>query len=261
MTIKDFARLCGCNPQTLRYYDHVDLLKPVKVDRWSGYRSYEEDQALVFVRIKNLQKAGFSIEEIKKLLEQDNAAVYEAFEAKIAEQEARLREIKRIQQSYQQEMRQMQQTLQRIKEDVLQKMRGYDPTEEFGIDEAAYEAIIHQALGFFDSLIEEGNDKRFQIFEEDEDEAPGFLNDPDYEIVYEKHGWRFVKECLEECATLGDGKEYAFYVQLAGDEATYTAFANTLLGVVMSRNTEKMLGVNVHNSPDGKNHFWLLKRR
>lgn len=32
MTIKEFARLCGCNPQTLRYYDHVDLLKPVKVD-------------------------------------------------------------------------------------------------------------------------------------------------------------------------------------------------------------------------------------
>ena len=41
MTIKEFARLCGCNPQTLRYYDHVDLLKPVKVDQWSGYRYYE----------------------------------------------------------------------------------------------------------------------------------------------------------------------------------------------------------------------------
>ena len=33
MTIKEFARLCGCNPQTLRYYDHVNLLKPVKVSR------------------------------------------------------------------------------------------------------------------------------------------------------------------------------------------------------------------------------------
>ena len=38
MTIKEFSRLCGCNPQTLRYYDHVDLLKPVKVDSWTGYR-------------------------------------------------------------------------------------------------------------------------------------------------------------------------------------------------------------------------------
>lgn len=44
MTIKEFARLCGCNPQTLRYYDHVNLLKPVKVDKWSGYRFYKDNK-------------------------------------------------------------------------------------------------------------------------------------------------------------------------------------------------------------------------
>ena len=69
MTIKQFARLCGCNPQTLRYYDHVQLLKPIRVDEWSGYRYYEEEQAMDFVKIRNLQKAGFSIEEIKGLLD------------------------------------------------------------------------------------------------------------------------------------------------------------------------------------------------
>ena len=26
MTIKEFASLCGCNTQTLRYYDKIDLL-------------------------------------------------------------------------------------------------------------------------------------------------------------------------------------------------------------------------------------------
>ncbi|MBQ6797900.1 MAG: MerR family DNA-binding transcriptional regulator, partial [Oscillospiraceae bacterium] len=25
MTIKEFASLCGCNTQTLRYYDKIDL--------------------------------------------------------------------------------------------------------------------------------------------------------------------------------------------------------------------------------------------
>ena len=54
MTIKEFAHICGCNPQTLRYYDQIDLLKPVKVDGWSGYRFYDEEQAYVFVKIKNL---------------------------------------------------------------------------------------------------------------------------------------------------------------------------------------------------------------
>lgn len=54
MTIKEFAKLCGCNPQTLRYYDRVGLLKPVRVDRYSGYRFYDEEQAVTFVKIKNV---------------------------------------------------------------------------------------------------------------------------------------------------------------------------------------------------------------
>ena len=111
MTIKEFARLCGCNPQTLRYYDHVDLLKPVKVDPWSGYRFYEEDQALSFVKIKNLQKAGFRIEEIKELLDKENSVIYKAFDAKIAEAKTRLQEIEAIQKSYLTEMNDIQEKI------------------------------------------------------------------------------------------------------------------------------------------------------
>ena len=59
MTIKEFSRLCGCNPQTLRYYDHMDLLKPVKVDQWSGYRFYEEELALLN---RNVDRSGLSKE-------------------------------------------------------------------------------------------------------------------------------------------------------------------------------------------------------
>ena len=85
MTIKEFARLCGCNPQTLRYYDRVELLKPVKVDEWSGYRLYDEEQALTFIKIKNLQIAGFTIDEIKGLLDSDNDVIFEAFTRKVEE--------------------------------------------------------------------------------------------------------------------------------------------------------------------------------
>ena len=93
MTIKEFSKLCGCNPQTLRYYDRENLLKPIKVDEWSGYRFYEEEQAIAFVKIKNLQKAGFAIEEIRELLNKDDTEIYYAFEKKIAEEEKRLQEI------------------------------------------------------------------------------------------------------------------------------------------------------------------------
>jgi DNA-binding transcriptional MerR regulator len=61
MTIKEFASLCNCNTQTLRYYDKIDLLRPVKVDQWSGYRYYEESHAIDFIKIKNLQAADFTI--------------------------------------------------------------------------------------------------------------------------------------------------------------------------------------------------------
>lgn len=67
MTIKEFAKLCGCNPQTLRYYDRVGLLKPVRVDRHSGYRFYDEEQAVTFVKIKNLQSALFTKEQLEAI--------------------------------------------------------------------------------------------------------------------------------------------------------------------------------------------------
>lgn len=100
MTIKEFATLCGCNTQTLRYYDKIDLLKPVKVDQWSGYRYYTKAQAISFVKIKNLQAADFTIDEIKALLTIPDQQVFEAFDQKIAEQAQKLERIKEIQQSY-----------------------------------------------------------------------------------------------------------------------------------------------------------------
>ena len=142
MTIKQFARLCECNPQTLRYYDHVNLLKPVKVDEWSGYRYYEEDQAITFVKIKNLQKAGFSIDEIKELLDKDNQAIYRAFEAKIAEEERRLQEIKEIQRSYHTEMDEMRNKVEEIKEKILNAMAKYDAAQEFGITNEEYQKLM-----------------------------------------------------------------------------------------------------------------------
>lgn len=139
MTIKEFACLCGCNPQTLRYYDHVNLLKPVKVDKWSGYRFYEEEQ-----------------------------------------------------------------------------------------------------------------------------EYLDLLNNSDYEIVYEKHGWDNVKDFIDEFNDIEDKVEYALYFRVNEvKEASTMAFANTLLGISIARNTDTKSNFtcNIEKSEDDKNHFWLLKRK
>ena len=96
ITIQGFAKLCGCNAQTLRFYDRIGLLTPAKVDSWTGYRYYEEEQTIRFVKIKNLQRADFSIEEIKTLLEAGDDSLMQAFERKIAEQRKKLEQIREI---------------------------------------------------------------------------------------------------------------------------------------------------------------------
>ena len=58
----NFAENYSANANIYVYYDKIDLLKPQKVDPWSGYRYYAREQAVDFVKIKNLQAADFSIE-------------------------------------------------------------------------------------------------------------------------------------------------------------------------------------------------------
>lgn len=127
MTIKEFAMLCNCNPQTLRYYDKLDLLKPAKVDSWTGYRYYNESQALDFVKIKILQEADFSIKEIKELLLKSDEEIYRAFERKIKEQLAKVEQIRKIQSTYLSEKQTMEAKIREIKNKVMESAAKYDP--------------------------------------------------------------------------------------------------------------------------------------
>lgn len=273
MTIKEFANLCGCNPQTLRYYDHINLLKPVKVDKWSGYRYYEENQALTFVKIKNLQMASFTIEEIKELLDKNNQVIYEAFEAKIEEAEKRLLEIKTIQKSYQTEMKDMRLKLETARDMVRKSMEAYDPTEEFGLDNNTYSNMIESVNGFFENKLLHGDYGDFEYSEysesdgaKEEPEYVNLLNNPNYEIVYEKHDWEFVKEFFSELSVLDEGRDYAMVFHLSPNKDNHNAFINTVMCMMLNStpssetDNKRSIDCNVSNSTDGQNHFWLLKR-
>src|SRR5512135_3550362 len=67
--IGDFSKLSRVSVKTLRFYDEMDLLKPIEVDRFTGYRYYEFDQLPRLYRILALKDLGFSLEEIGRLLE------------------------------------------------------------------------------------------------------------------------------------------------------------------------------------------------
>ena len=260
MTIQAFAKLCGCNPQTLRYYDKVGLLKPGRVDRFTGYRYYDEEQALTFVKIKNLQLGDFTIEEIKPLLDGSDEDVYRAFEAKIDAQQARLEAMKEIQRSYRSEMTTMKETIDSIRK----AMTDFDPTAEFGIDRARYDDICARIDEMLTTALDSGCFRDFTFDEEKHspDPLPKVLKDPAYRTVYEKHGWAHVKDFFPEFAKLADGGEYQLVFLLTEDKPNHTAFANTVLNLLLDENEGKKrtLGCSATPSNDGHNHFWLRKR-
>ena len=70
--IGEFSHLCETTIKTLRHYDKINLLKPSKVDNFTGYRYYEEAQIKTLEKIKQLQYAGFSLKDIKDLLKETN---------------------------------------------------------------------------------------------------------------------------------------------------------------------------------------------
>jgi MerR family copper efflux transcriptional regulator len=68
LTISRLARLGGVNLETIRYYEREGLLqKPPRTP--AGYRMFPTDTARRVRFIKRAQKLGFSLTEIRELLE------------------------------------------------------------------------------------------------------------------------------------------------------------------------------------------------
>jgi DNA-binding transcriptional MerR regulator/predicted transcriptional regulator YdeE len=66
--IGEFSKLVQVPVATLRYYDQVGLLKPLEVDKFTGYRYYSAAQLPRLHRILALKGLGFSLEQISQAL-------------------------------------------------------------------------------------------------------------------------------------------------------------------------------------------------
>jgi DNA-binding transcriptional MerR regulator len=69
--IGDFSRLTRVSMKTLHHYDEVGLFKPARVDRFTGYRYYSFDQLPRLNRILVLKGLGFSLGDIRQMLDDD----------------------------------------------------------------------------------------------------------------------------------------------------------------------------------------------
>ena len=63
-----FASMNRVTIKTLRYYDEQKLLIPVYVDEENGYRYYKAGQMAQLQRIIALKNMGFSIDDIRKMM-------------------------------------------------------------------------------------------------------------------------------------------------------------------------------------------------
>src|SRR5437870_1138840 len=66
-----FARLGQVSVRTLHHYDDIGLLPPARVDPRSGYRWYAAEQFSRLNRVLALRDLGFSLTEIKPILDDE----------------------------------------------------------------------------------------------------------------------------------------------------------------------------------------------
>jgi DNA-binding transcriptional MerR regulator len=67
LRIGDFSKLSQVSVKALRYYDEIGLLKPARVDDFTGYRYYSASQLPTLNRIIALKNLGFSLSDIVQL--------------------------------------------------------------------------------------------------------------------------------------------------------------------------------------------------
>lgn len=92
LKIGEFSQLMQVTVKTLRHYESKGLLMPEQVDEWTGYRYYGLNQMQRLNDIRQMQGLGFSLEEIKELLEDElHTPTVEQLEAKLEATELQLK--------------------------------------------------------------------------------------------------------------------------------------------------------------------------
>lgn len=83
--IGEFSKLTQVSIRMLRYYDEVGLLKPAKVDEWTGHRLYSVEQMPRLNKILYLRDSGFNVSEIALAISLDDSLLLDILDKKRSE--------------------------------------------------------------------------------------------------------------------------------------------------------------------------------
>lgn len=101
MWIAEAAKAAGVNPQTLRYYERVGLIRPAGRAR-SGYREYSHDDVRRLKFVRRAQELGLSLKDAQELLKLRQTAparrtsVRKVAEARLVDLDRRIADLTRM---------------------------------------------------------------------------------------------------------------------------------------------------------------------
>lgn len=113
LSIGEFSKICHVTTRTLRHYDDIDLIKPVKINEENNYRFYEVNQVRTMLLINRLKSYSFSLDEIREIIIRNDL---EYTKNKIKEKEEEIKEIVNKYKDIEKSM----------KRDLLNLEKGYD---------------------------------------------------------------------------------------------------------------------------------------
>jgi effector-binding domain-containing protein len=74
LKIGEFSKLSRVSVKALRHYDEIGLLRPVRVDPFTGYRFYGHEQLPRLNRVLALRDLGFTLEQVGLMLDEGVSA-------------------------------------------------------------------------------------------------------------------------------------------------------------------------------------------
>lgn len=97
LRVGEVAEAAAVNVETLRYYENRGLISPPPRDA-AGHRRYPPHTPTLLRMIKGAQRLGFSLEEIRAVIEEapDDGDISAAIARKLPEIDARIAELIRI---------------------------------------------------------------------------------------------------------------------------------------------------------------------